>query len=70
MASTCRSAYPRAHRPRYARRYEMDGTMTDPLERARLAYEHAGRGCIVSTRRGEEPRYATESARRRDASGQ
>ncbi len=25
----------------------------------RLAYERVGRGCIVSTRRGEEPRYAT-----------
>jgi hypothetical protein len=33
--------------------------VNDTLERARLAYERVGRGCIVSTRRGEEPRYAT-----------
>lgn len=33
--------------------------MNDAIERARLAYERAGRGCIISTRRGEEPRYAT-----------
>ena len=32
--------------------------MNDALERARLAYERTGRGCIVSLRRGE-PRYAT-----------
>jgi hypothetical protein len=31
----------------------------DALERARRAYQRAGRGCIVSTRTGEEPRYAT-----------
>ena len=33
--------------------------MDDALNRARVAYERAGRGCIISTRRGEEPRYAT-----------
>ena len=33
--------------------------MNDALDRARLAYQRAGRGCIISTRRGEEPRYAT-----------
>jgi hypothetical protein len=33
--------------------------VNDALERARLAYQSAGRGCIISTRRGEEPRYAT-----------
>lgn len=33
-------------------------TVKDALERARVAYERAGLGCIVSLRRGE-PRYAT-----------
>jgi hypothetical protein len=33
--------------------------VNDALERARLAYERVGRGDIISTRRGEEPRYAT-----------
>jgi hypothetical protein len=34
--------------------------MNDALESARLAYERAGRGCIVSVP-SEEPRYATVS---------
>ena len=42
--------------------------VNDALESARLAYERAGRGCIVSLR-SEEPRYATvsELAARLDA---
>ena len=36
----------------------MNGPLDDALERARLAYERAGRCCIVSLPI-EEPRYAT-----------
>jgi len=42
--------------------------VNDALDSARIAYERAGRGCIVSLR-SEEPRYATvtEMAARLDA---